>query len=199
MIHDHDRSGWFGASDTDRIMGNWNTKTFEKWWCEKIGLERNHFTNESMLAGTHFEHRILDFAAPLAEKDKQILLPNLRLRVNLDGNTESTIYEVKTYRFEKGFKVPMKYKRQVWVQMYATGIREAYIIAYGLEEKDYKNFLSPIDKNRLSVFKIEYDEAFIQEYLRRLKILAECLRKGVFPVDNQRERSGAYGIIPAAC
>ena len=37
MIHNQDRSGWFGASDTARIMGNWNTQTFARWWGEKLG------------------------------------------------------------------------------------------------------------------------------------------------------------------
>ena len=37
MIHNHDRSGWFGASDTSTIMGNWATETFRKWWLEKLG------------------------------------------------------------------------------------------------------------------------------------------------------------------
>ena len=36
VISEQDRSGWFGASDTSYIMGNWNTKTFKNWWAKKI-------------------------------------------------------------------------------------------------------------------------------------------------------------------
>ena len=39
MIASKDRSGYFGASDVDKIVGNYNTKSFKKWWLEKIGIE----------------------------------------------------------------------------------------------------------------------------------------------------------------
>lgn len=58
MIHNHDRSGWFGASDTSTIMGNWATETFRKWWLEKLGLRENRFHTPAMQAGTAYEHRI---------------------------------------------------------------------------------------------------------------------------------------------
>ena len=31
MIQSNDRSGYIGASDTSIVVGNWNTKTFEKY------------------------------------------------------------------------------------------------------------------------------------------------------------------------
>ena len=52
MIADQDRSGWFGASDTATIMGNWSTKTFRKWWMQKMGLDSSHYTTRAMNAGT---------------------------------------------------------------------------------------------------------------------------------------------------
>lgn len=182
MIASKDRSGYFGASDVDKIVGNHNTKTFKKWWLEKIGIDKSNFTNLSMQAGTYYEHRILNSLGIDLELDKQIIIEDLLLRVNLDGNTKDTIYECKTYKLEKGFKVPLKYKRQVWVQMYATGIRKAYIVAYGLKEEDYKNFFNEIDKDRLELIPIEYDGKWINTvFLPKLKYLAECLKKGVMP------------------
>ena len=182
MISNKDRSGFFGASDVDKIVGNTKTKTFEKWWLEKIGINKNDFTNDAMSAGTYYEHKILDSLGFEIEKDKQVIIEDLKLRVNLDGNTNDCIYEVKTYKLEKGFKVPLKYKRQVWVQMYATGIKKAYIVAYGLNESDYKNFFHQIEKSRLQMIPIEYEKEFIEKvYLPRLKYFAECLNKGVFP------------------
>jgi len=179
MISSKDRSYYFGASDTGYIIGNWETKSFEKWWLEKLGIRHNTFTNESMQTGTAFEHKILDFVG-IEEKDKQVIKG--RLRVNLDGNTEVKIEEVKTYEFKKGFKVSKQYKNQVLVQMYGTGYRMAEIIAYGLVESDYKNFFNPIDKDRLSFHQIEYDSLFIEkEYKPKLKYLTKCLIKGIFP------------------
>lgn len=182
MIASQDRSGWFGASDTDFIMGNWDTKTFEKWWLQKLGINNSHFQTKHTLAGTHKEHQILNsLQIPCLELDKQILIPELKLRVNLDGNTDDCIYECKTHIAEKPFKVPLKYKRQVWVQMFASKIKQAKIVSYGLLETDYKNFFLPIDKDRLKLHEITYNEKFIDEYLIRLKYLAQCLEEGIFP------------------
>lgn len=195
MISSRDRSGWFGASDTDYIIGNWKTATFAKWWLKKIGIDNSDFQNQYLLAGTHKEHQILNsLQIPLMELDKQILIPELKLRVNLDGNTSDCIYECKTYTADKPFKVPIKYKRQVWVQMYGAKIKTAKIVAYGLTEADYRNFYLPIDNKRLSIIDIPYNEAFIyEEYLPKLEYLAKCLEKGIFPDVNvslcyQKER-----------
>lgn len=179
MIKSKDRSGWFGASDTNFIIGNWNTKTFHNWWLEKLGIRSNNFTNEYLMAGTYYEHKILESLDFNIEKDKQIIIPELKLRVNLDGNTQDTIYEVKTHL--KPFKVTRQYFNQVQVQMFATGLRKAYIIAYQLTDYDYKNFFNDIDKKRISEHRIEYDEDFINHYLKKLKILIDCLEKGVLP------------------
>ena len=60
MIASKDRSNYFGASDTSYIVGNWNTKSFEKWWLIKLGIARNDFTSESIQAGNNYEHKILE-------------------------------------------------------------------------------------------------------------------------------------------
>lgn len=188
MIAEKDRSGWFGASDTDYIVGNWETKSFLKWWLSKLDLNRTSFENLAMNAGTHKEHQILRYM-DVDVLDNQIKIPSLKLRVNLDGNDEDTIYEVKTYSAEKVFKCPIKYKRQVWVQIYATGYEKAYIVAYGLTEADYKNYFLPIDESRLSMIPIEYNKAFIEEtYLPRLRYLAICMENGQLPDSKEFER-----------
>lgn len=187
MIASKDRSGWFGASDVSYITGNYSTKSFEKFWLEKSAFNSNDFTNDAMLAGTHYEHKILDFIK-VPEKDKQILIPELMLRVNLDGNSDTTIYEVKTYRYDKGFKVPIGYKRQVWVQLYASGLKKGFVVAYGLTDRDYRNFFNDIDASRLSFFEIEPNNDFINnEFMPKLKYLAHCLKKGIFPTNEGKE------------
>ena len=189
MIDSKDRSGWIGASDTDRVVGSFDTKTFIDWWLSKEGVTSNNFESAEMNAGTHWEHRILEHVRDDMEMDKQILLPELRLRVNLDGNTENCIYECKTYKANKPFKVPVKYKRQVWVQMYGSKIGKAYIVAYGLTENDYMNYLAPLDDSRLDLIPIDYDKAFIEtKYLPRLRYLARCLDDGIFPTEEDYEK-----------
>ena len=181
MIQSQDRSGYIGASDTSFVVGNWKTKTFEKWWLEKIGINKNNLSTEAMKAGNNYEHKILNaLEIEGLEKDKQIIID--RLRVNLDGNTDTCIYEVKTYKEENEFKVSKQYWRQAQVEMYASNIHNLYIVAYALKENDYKNFFSEIDTARIQKIKVDYDEDFIQnEYLPRLEILTKCLKEGVFP------------------
>lgn len=183
MIESKDRSGYFGASDVDKIVGNWKTATFEKWWLQKIGINRDHFDNKYTLAGTHLEHRILESLGIPMELDRQYIIEDLRLRVNLDGNDSDTIYECKTYKLEKGFKMPKKYIQQVQVQMMASGLRKAQIIVYGLKEEDYDNYFLDIDPSRRDAVIITYDEKWINEvYLPKLRYLAECLNEGRFPI-----------------
>lgn len=181
MIQSQDRSGYFGASDTSMVVGNWKTKTFEKWWLEKLGLNKNNITTEAMKAGNNYEHKILEaLEIQGLEMDKQIIKD--RLRVNLDGNTNTCIYEVKTYKEDKEFKVSKQYWRQAQVEMYASKIYYLYIVAYGLNENDYNNYFNKIDKEKIQMIKVDYDEDFIKnEYLPKLETLTNCLKEGVYP------------------
>ena len=167
------------------VVGNWGTKTFEKWWLEKLGLNKNDIKTEAMQTGTNYEHKILDaLEIDGLEKDKQIIID--RLRVNLDGNTNTCIYEVKTHNIEKEFKVSKQYWRQAQVEMFASNIYKLYIVAYGLQENDYKNYFNKIDKERIKLLQVDYDEKFItEEYIPKLEILTRCLKEGVFPCKQQ--------------
>ena len=189
MIKSKDRSGYIGASDTKYVVGNWNTKTFVNWWLEKLGFTSEHFDNKYTLAGTNYEHKIIDaLNIPNIEKDKQIIIG--RLRVNLDANTKTKIHEIKTYNYEKGFDISKHkdYINQVQVQMYASGIHSAEIDAYGLLDSDYKNYFNDIDLERLSFHEIEYNEDWINnEYLPRLNYLEDCLNKGKMPKKEDLE------------
>ena len=185
MIADKDRSGWIGASDTDKVLADFGGKSFADWWIIKSGYARNNYESEAMNAGTNWEGRILDALGIPIIKDRQVLLPDLRLRINLDGNTDGDIYEVKTHKADKPFEVPIKYKRQLWVQMYGTKIPHGHIVAYGLTAHDYINYFADIDPERLKVYDIPYDADFINKrYLPREAYLADCLTRGVFPTEE---------------
>lgn len=183
MIASNDRSGYIGASDVQFVIGNWKTKTWENWWMQKLGINTDHFDNRYTVAGTNWEHRILDsLHIPDLEKDKQIIIEDLLLRVNLDGNTPSRIKEVKTYQWAKGFKCPQKYRNQTQVQMFGSEIFGVDIVAYGLVEDDYDNFLREIDPQRRQEIPVEYDKKWVETvYLPKHLILADCLKRGVFP------------------
>jgi len=187
MIASQDRSYYIGASDTSMVVGNWNTKTFENWWLEKLGIRKNDLKNTAMQAGTNYEHKILlALNIPNLELDRQIIMD--RLRVNLDGNSKDCIYEVKTHNIDKEFKVTKQYWRQAQVEMYAYNTRNLYIVAYALRENDYKNFFNEIDIDRVKFYKVEYDEKFInEEYLPKLDLLTKWLKEGVYPCKQQEQ------------
>lgn len=179
MIHDHDRSGWIGASDTCRVMGRWDTPTFARWWATKLGLVHDHYTNLSMQTGTAYEHPILEHLG-VPCMDRQIKVRRLRLRVNLDGEDAETIHEVKTYGGAV-FRVTRPYWMQAQVEMFAAH-KPCRIVAYRLDPEDYKNWFQPIDGGRLSVHPVKYDGSWVEkQYLPRLEVLARCLKKGVWP------------------
>lgn len=192
MITDHDRSGWIGASDVQYVIGNWKTKTWEKWWMQKLGINRDHFDTEYTKAGTHWEHKILDsLGIPDLKKDQQFIIEDLRLRVNLDGNTAGRIYECKTYKtfgisntvkmLQQGI-CPANYRNQVQVQMFGSRIFGADIVAYGLVPEDYQNYLRTVDPGRRKLIPVDYDPRWIETvYLPKHRILAEALKRGVFP------------------
>ena len=161
-------------------MSKWNTKTFQKWWLTKLEIDTSNFSNKYTMAGTNWEHRILEFIKSEFTDEQKIIG---RLRVNIDGRTGNKIQEVKTYNFEKGFEVSKNYYEQCQVEMYAFGC-SCEIVAYGLEEEDYNNYLRDIDNSRISVYEIPYDEKFIEKYEKRLKILEKCLIEGIFPKEE---------------
>ena len=186
MIQDQDRSGWFGASDTAQIMRAWDTESFRRWWAVKLGIRAETFSSPAMRAGTAYEHRILD-ALGIVERDRQIRIPSLRLRVNLDGETPATICEVKTHKGDKPFAVSKAYRQQCQVEMFASGHglrrrKECQIIAYRLTDAEYGNYFLPIQMDRISRHPIPYDAEWIERaYLPRLKYLAACLKSGRWP------------------
>lgn len=197
MITDFDRSGIIGASDTDYVVGNWTTKTFDRWWMEKVGLiEHEQVDNIYTTAGTLFEIPVLECmesAEGIAiEKGQRVAWDNERVVVNLDGNTLDTIYEVKCVGIDKAMdypqNVPIKYWRQVQVQMLVTGIRKAYIVAYGLLGRDYEMIQSgqvptvlDIEYERIFCKPINYDDEWLGEYQRKVNYLTRCLDTGEYP------------------
>lgn len=185
MIHDHDRSGWIGASDTSKVMGRWDTETFRKWWSVKLGIRQETFTTPAMQAGTAYEGKILD-ALGIRTRDRQVRIHGLRLRVNYDGEDARIITEVKTHS-KAEFRVSKAYWQQCQVEMLASGWglrrrKECRIAAYRMTEADIQNYFLPIDMGRMSFHPIPYDEEWVERaYLPRLRYLAKCLKTGQWP------------------
>lgn len=194
MITDYSRDGWFGASDCKYVMNdNHQTKSWQDFWAEKIGAIKKDLDSTVTNTGTMFEHPILDSIDGDIIKDRQILLPDMRLRVNIDGDKDGIIYEVKTHKAEKPFLtknalyqfIPKYIYGQVQVQMFAwktahergedlPKFNKLYIVEYPLYREDYEGEPN-VDFKRIKFHKISYDKGFIKMYRKKLEPLAERL------------------------
>lgn len=195
MIKNQDRSGWFGGSDTDKVLTkNYNTKSFKQWWAVKLGEQEPDFKGSIYTeAGNKYEHPILRTINEKIEFDRQIKIEKILLRVNYDGDFEGTIYEVKTHKAKKSFEVSTSYWRQAQVEMYAyqtmqeelelPPFKRLYIVSYPLYPDEYYKEWEEveIDFARIDFHEIKYDEKFIKhEYLPCIKEKARALKKGKF-------------------
>ena len=194
MITDYSRDGWFGASDTKNVMlDNHDTVTWQKFWDEKCGRIVNDFSSKETFTGTAFEHPILNAIDESINKDRQIILEDMRLRVNYDGDKDGIIYEVKTHRGDKDFLtknaiyqfLPKYIFGQVQVQMYVwktayerelidDKYKKLYVVEYPLYAEDYEGE-PEVDFNRIKFHKVTYDKGFIKLYRKKLEPLVERL------------------------
>lgn len=194
MITDKDRSGWFGASDTKNIMlDNHDTKTWKEFWDEKRGRLVKEFNTRETYVGTQLEHPILKAIDESINFDRQIILDDMRLRVNYDGDKDGIIYEVKTHRGDKDFLtknalyqfLPKYIFGQVQVQMFAwktayeRGLvddkyKKLYVVEYPLYREDYDGE-TEVDFKRIKFHKVSYDKGFIKMYRKKLEPLVERL------------------------
>ncbi len=183
-----DRTGTIGASDTHFVMMNWKTKTFQKWWAEKLGeIESDFSGNLYTICGTLLEEHVLKEVEKIkkVEIQKPEAIKKGVLVVHLDGFS-GAIWEVKCQKFEKVFFEPLekRYWQQIQVQMYAAEVKEAYAVRYAMMdyEYDFNYCLSPkIDQSRIVIEKVEYDEKFIKKYCEKLEVLAKCISEGSYP------------------
>lgn len=186
MISDTDRSWWFGASDSHKVMNpNHNTKTWQEWWRVKQGIDKSDFGNIYTEAGEKFEHPILDRYDKTINKDRQIVIDDLRLRVNYDGDKDGTIYEVKTHKIENSFEITPYIMAQVQTQMFAwkhtrDDFNKLVILSYGLTKEDYQMIADgkeptvwDIDPKRIKEREVKYKKKHIKKYLSCLKPLLE--------------------------
>jgi hypothetical protein len=195
-----DRSGYFGASDTSTMLRNWDTKTFKDWWLVKLGIIENPLLdNKYIRAGNLLEIPIL----------RSLNIPDMqfgtdpfygeayiarKLRINLDGYTEDTIYEVKcierTRASKYRTKIPLEYERQCQVQMFGTGKRKCNLVVYSMSPHEYEeDFLmfSDINPDKIMIRPIEYSEKFIlEEYAPVLEYLTDCLEREMVPDPSKR-------------
>lgn len=192
MIRNQNRAGWFGASDTATIMGRWDTRTFIDWWGVKCGYGGRSWSTWPMKVGNAMEIPIIKALESLEGRIKLGRRPvyrRHRLRVNYDGLQFRRVIEIKTTK--NGFeKFPRNYWMQCQVLMFATRRRRCDLFAYRLVEEDYlAPYFPEIDLTRMERFTILYDRSWIKmEYLPRLKYLAWCLKKGVWPDEDAYRR-----------
>lgn len=184
MITDKSRDYYIGASDTRFVMMSFDTKTFQRWWQVKIGADENEIESIYTIAGNIYEQRILDEIF-VPYRNEQFFVG--QLRVNLDGRTDQEVVEVKTSK-KPYTKVKTDHWQQVQVEMFATCMTRARLVAYEMQDADYE-YIREIDLDRLKTFPIEYDEAWItNEYLPRFNYLTWCFKEEIKPGNDDFEK-----------
>lgn len=200
----YDRTGIFGASDVQKMLMGFNTKGFQQFWFEKTGeVERERSFSKYITAGNLLEEPVIQC---IAETEGITLYPSTvpfpdlyhhKLIVNLDaltlGEKETVNYEIKCCGYESVFfgAVVMDkwYRKQVQVQMLASGIRHSKLCYYGVLPHEYEpDFLiaPEIDYNRIVQHYIAYDDEWLEEvYVPRLIELSEFMEKHVYPWGEQ--------------
>lgn len=180
MISDKSRDYYIGASDTHFVMMNFDTKTFQRWWQTKIGADVMEIESVYTIAGNIYEQRILDEIF-VPYRNEQFIVG--QLRVNLDGRTDQEVVEVKTSK-KSYTKVRTDHWQQTQVEMFATCMTKARLVAYEMEEADYE-YIRDIDLDRLKTFPIEYDEDWVlNEYMPRFNYLTFCFKEEVTPSND---------------
>lgn len=196
MIHNLDRSYYFGASDCKYVMAkNRDTASWKRWWSTKLGeSEPVQLHSKEIEAGNKYEKPILLAINENMFLDGQIVMEDLRIRVNYDGWCDSVIYEIKTHHAEKEFEITNDYWMQCQLEMFVykekykqwflPPFRSLYLVSYGLnpDEYDVPWDKVEIDPNRLKYHPVKPDKAWIKgEYLPKVRELARALKKGKFP------------------
>ena len=194
MLQNLDRSGYFGGSDSKYIMAkNRDTKSFKKWWNIKTGeLENSGVGTVYTRAGNLYEHDILNAIDEEIRPDGQIIYDKYLLRINYDGWKDGTIFEVKTHRAKNEFKVSKEYWMQCQVEMFVYDkmhdkwflppLKELIIVNYPLRDDEYDVDKPVVYPERIQTQTVKYEKDWVKmEYLPRVKELAKCLKKGVFP------------------
>lgn len=182
MISSLSRSYWFGASDASKVLTS-NQKSYSwcKWWEEKTGGEHSGFSNVYTRAGTMYEHPILEtIGLDEVDMDRQIYIPELRMRINLDGDKDGIIYEVKTHKPDKTFEITDSIYAQCQVQMFAyqnckenelpdfQGLR---VVSCPILDYD-EVYINP---KLIKIHKVKYSRGFMRRYMKKHMILLKRL------------------------
>ena len=196
MIHDYDRSGYFGGSDSRYVLAkNRNTASFMEWWDVKLGISpHTPFETRYTRAGNLYEPHILEAVDPDVVRDGQIIYEKYLLRINYDGWNDGTIYEVKTHQAKKDFKVTKDYYAQCQAEMFVykkmhnkwflPPFKRLVLVSYPLYEDEYDVEDGEIEivPSRICTQEVKYDKDWVQaEYIPKVKELSRALKKGKYP------------------
>ena len=185
MIHNYDRSGFIGASDTNYVTANnWKTGRWADWWDVKLGRKESVFHgNAYTRAGNLWEHSILTAVDKSIDFDRQIIIDTtnrkrkkMLLRVNYDGNTDFNIYEVKSHKSSKQYEITEAHRQQCPVEMFAWN----YAHEHEIPDAD-GNEVKALNKLWILSYALTPDEVFDTDWIDEDEAYA-----GKLPVDPSR-------------
>lgn len=183
-----DRHLYIGGSEANNIYANYNTKTFKKWWSQKLsGFYDESYRNLAMDVGTILEHDIVDLYEAIYQvkgvrdksKTKGIA------RANTDYIQGDAVKDVKatTKAFEWYLKdtVPINYRRQLLHYCYVFDLDQASIIAYQVDDDVLDDPFAELVPAKLYEIDVPIEQVQLIEHQQKLEYLAFCKDMNIFP------------------
>ena len=182
------RGLYIGGSEANMIYMGYHTKTFKKWWTQKLlGVHLPSHSNRNMSVGTILEHEILDLYEFINQVKGERGLSKIKgiARGNTDYIIDGKVVDVKAtksaYDWFLSGTVPIAYRRQLIHYCYVFGLSKASILAYQVDDDLLVNPFQELDEKKLFEIEVEITSDKLKEHERRLNILEECRDKNEFP------------------
>ncbi len=187
----NDRHKFIGGSEANMIYLNYKSKTFVKWWSEKLaGVPSEPYNNLSMSVGTILEHDVVDLYESVhgvkGIRDKQEIKGIARANTDyiISGKVSDVKVTTKAFEWYLKDKVPLNYKRQLIHYLHVFDYDQASIIAYQVDDGVMENPFGELSQGRLYEIEVPISAKEIEEHKKKLEYLSFCKEMNIFPEEG---------------
>lgn len=201
MINERNIQGYIGGSDSVRVHGSWETKTFVSFWRERLSgfRESNPFDTIHTAAGNIMESEILS-AVGIDKKFWSVEFPAKETMAGCNTDAfDGRLHETKTVLSEEGmrwvigYSIPATYMYQVMHNLFVTKAEEVLLHVCLMTPQEKINPFS-IENVRERVHTFRFHKSYFDKtkvtmamYGAFMEHLTDCYRRGVFPRDAEKQ------------
>lgn len=209
MIDVRDIKGYIGGSDAQRVHGNWETPTFQKFWRERLtGIKESSFENIHTVAGNIMEGRVLSALGIPEEMWNAYFEPKETMAgINTDAydRSEGIYHEVKNLLWTEcwtwilGRNISAGYMYQLKHGLLVTGAKKGLLhVCMVTPEEKVNPFLIKNVGERVHTFEFGRDffdyadfkgkskPITMTQYGKLVEHLTECYKGGKQPREADR-------------